>query len=114
MKQEVMELWVKALRSGKYNKGKGALSYQGSFCCLGVLCEVMKEQGFPLRTIEEPYKYTKYDNSDETLPISAMEWSGMSSGNGRCPVGSLSDINDTTETDFDGLATIIEAHWEKL
>ena len=114
MKQKVKDLWVAALRSGKYTKGKGALSYEGSYCCLGVLCEVMMEQGFPLITVREPHAYTKYDNSDETLPISAMEWSGMSSGNGRCSIGSLSDINDTTETSFDELASIIEAHWEKL
>lgn len=114
MKQEVKDLWVEALSSGKYTKGKGALAYQGSYCCLGVLCEVMMEQGFPLITNKEPFKYTTYDGMDETLPKSVMEWSGMSSGNGRCAVGSLSDINDTTETTFSELASIIEAHWEKL
>lgn len=44
MKPELKEAWVKALRSGDYKQGQGALKWQGSgaalHCCLGVLCEV--------------------------------------------------------------------------
>lgn len=28
--------WVKALRSGKYKRGEGALLDEGAYCCLGV------------------------------------------------------------------------------
>ena len=34
--------WVKALRSGDYEQGKEALCKGGSFCCLGVLCEILE------------------------------------------------------------------------
>ena len=39
--------WLRALRSGKYNQGTGALCYrvsgtdEKSYCCLGVLCDVL-------------------------------------------------------------------------
>jgi len=34
--------WVKALRSGDYEQGQEALCKGGSFCCLGVLCEILE------------------------------------------------------------------------
>lgn len=51
MKKEVAELWVKALRSGKYKQGRSALctvvadpenpkNKTKSYCCLGVLADI--------------------------------------------------------------------------
>lgn len=44
MNKELKDKWVKALRSGDYDQGKGALcqvSHTGAeYCCLGVLYEV--------------------------------------------------------------------------
>ena len=45
MDKEVKEKWLKALRSGEYAQGKGALCAKHPIegivhCCLGVLCEV--------------------------------------------------------------------------
>lgn len=50
LKPEVKEKWTAALRSGDYKQGIGQLkrtNYSGvksepSFCCLGVLCEVLE------------------------------------------------------------------------
>ena len=41
----VIKRWVKALRSGKYKQGLGALKATDSegkprYCCLGVLCDL--------------------------------------------------------------------------
>jgi hypothetical protein len=36
--------WVKALRSGEYKQAKGALKKRGGYCCLGVLCDVVKKE----------------------------------------------------------------------
>lgn len=45
MKKEIADKWVAALRSGKYQQGKNVLSAnENSFCCLGVLCDVVKDQ----------------------------------------------------------------------
>jgi hypothetical protein len=35
------ERWVAALRSGKYRQGWTRLRNGGSFCCLGVLCDLI-------------------------------------------------------------------------
>lgn len=35
--------WIRALRSGKFKQGQGALCKDGKHCCLGVLCEINKE-----------------------------------------------------------------------
>jgi hypothetical protein len=32
--------WVEALESGRYKQGKGFLEFEGSYCCLGVLCDL--------------------------------------------------------------------------
>lgn len=37
MPRHLLETWLAALRSGKYEQGEGALEFDGSFCCLGVL-----------------------------------------------------------------------------
>jgi hypothetical protein len=37
-------IWVEALRSGEYEQGNGKLqTLSGKFCCLGVACDVFKE-----------------------------------------------------------------------
>ena len=41
MKKEIADKWVEALRSGKYKQGKSALKKDDSFCCLGVLCDII-------------------------------------------------------------------------
>ncbi len=35
-----IQKWVKALRSGKYKQGRGALQSKKGYCCLGVLCKI--------------------------------------------------------------------------
>lgn len=45
MKPEIKKRWIEALRSGKYNQGRGYLCKDDSFCCLGVLCELAMEDG---------------------------------------------------------------------
>ena len=44
MKPELKKRWVKALRSGKFKKGKYQLRWQTEkgdvYCCLGVLCAI--------------------------------------------------------------------------
>jgi hypothetical protein len=39
--KEVMLDWITALRSGRYQQGKGYLRSNNEYCCLGVLCEVL-------------------------------------------------------------------------
>jgi len=49
MKKGIMKKWVNALRSGEYDQCSGKLAKRDneknsdSFCCLGVLCNIMQE-----------------------------------------------------------------------
>jgi len=45
MHKVIKKQWLKALRSGKYKQVKGDLrSFDGQgYCCLGVLCDVVKD-----------------------------------------------------------------------
>lgn len=40
MNRKLREDWVTALRSGKYQQGRGRLKEGTDYCCLGVLCDV--------------------------------------------------------------------------
>jgi hypothetical protein len=46
-RMEVLELWVAALRSGKYEQARGNLREGDGFCCLGVLCDLASKDGGP-------------------------------------------------------------------
>jgi len=64
MEQKIKEKWIAALRSGNYEQGQGALRRADvtgdKYCCLGVLCEIVLDEGI------------EYDNSeypDENGPL---------------------------------------------
>ena len=40
MNPEVKKKWTSALRNGEYTQARNALTTDGSFCCLGVLCDL--------------------------------------------------------------------------
>lgn len=42
MKLELRDSWIEALRSGNYEQTRGELYSNGSYCALGVLCDVAK------------------------------------------------------------------------
>lgn len=46
LKATLKRKWVKALLSGDYEQGRGKLrSKDDKFCCLGVLCDVLRNEG---------------------------------------------------------------------
>lgn len=42
--REHIQAWVAALRSGKFDQAQKSLKTEGGHCCLGVACEIFKEQ----------------------------------------------------------------------
>lgn len=120
MKKEIMEKWVTALRSGKYKQGFGKLkqrygSNQVEYCCLGVLCEILK---VPTSIIKKRngQKIYKYGPNDETLLLSTIDKCGLNSVTGtiRSLGTCLTKMNDQEHYNFNELADIIEKHWEEL
>lgn len=53
MKPELKKQWVEALRSGEYKQGEGtfkrAIKGEESFCCLGVLCDILDPEGWKVK-----------------------------------------------------------------
>lgn len=119
----VRDLWVAALRSGRFPQGTGALTrFDGPeetprHCCLGVLCELALAASVPLRTRtrrwqdDEPYERI-YDDQDNYPPPAVRDWAGLAD---RDPVVvyrgdpvRLSDLNDCVQLPFRDVADLIE------
>lgn len=108
MNQEIKAKWVAALRSGEYAQSTGSLRGPEGFCCLGVLCEISKQEtGFG---IPENLKENCYD---ENIGVTVRKWAGLSKdyGDTVCINGvmdMLTEHNDNGKT-FDQIADAIEA-----
>jgi hypothetical protein len=106
-----VEKWVEALRSGKYQQGKGALCRDGKFCCLGVACEVL---GISKRTPEcRPTVY--YEGESTALPKKVAAMLGLRTCTGDFGrEGGLIDLNDDVGASFNDIANVIESRPEGL
>ncbi len=117
--------WVAALRSGKYKQAEGALNVNGSFCCLGVACELamedlglIKRQRTPDLASNGSYNYGSvgdYALSFGTLPHAVVDWLGLRTESGAWledigpSCGSLVAANDQLHLNFEQIANIIES-----
>lgn len=80
---QVVELWVKALRSGEYRQAKEVLvdRREGSFCCLGVLQDLAKKDGGCLREYDgilNDAQWNKLDLGIDQRTLARMNDKGMS------------------------------------
>lgn len=118
MKKEIADMWVEALRSGKYKQAQGMLEEvngdESRFCCLGVLCQLAIASGVEIERGVVDNKGV-YGTEPNYLPGSVLEWAGMYSPSGATPDRQviLSYSNDTG-TPFEGIADLIEANVERL
>ncbi len=121
MNAEIKARWLDALKSGKYKRGTGFLSYDGRHCCLGVLCELAVEDGIITKTgLRGPtfdYGIGK-DVSQFGLPAKVQAWSGIDNPLGRFKSGlrgNLSSLNDSKESladaSYDVVIPTIEAYF---
>jgi hypothetical protein len=108
--------WLKALMSGKYEKGTGYLQLDNRFCCLGVLCHIQK---LPTRKIN---RFTYYDEEKNLLSCdnpfySILGRKGTFSGfrinkinNKNDHMESLVEVNDYTNS-FDEVIEVIKKYF---
>jgi hypothetical protein len=73
MNQDVKKRWVEALRSGKYQQGRGHLCDGSTYCCLGVLCELVVPE---MKILRVGLGFS-YGHSLTCLPREANERSGV-------------------------------------
>jgi len=125
MKADIKDRWVNALRSGDYKQGTQCLlSEDGSYCCLGVLCDLyMKEsnQEVEWETTEDSrgvnMKVASFYGYTTILPETIREWAGLNEQSpsvtyvdmdGEGGYFMLSNLNDEHELSFEELAELIE------
>lgn len=83
IKSRVMK-FIKALESGKYKQGRGALAKRDGprgkfdFCCLGVACEVAKANGCEVSVkLSDDKTRRLYDDMSGVMPRSVQKWYGF-------------------------------------
>lgn len=122
--RERIRLLVKALRSGKYKQNKGSLASRDltSFCCLGVACNVYKDNTkkghWELGTNDTSIFVAgldTYNQNKEVLPTRVMRWFGFDE---KDPIISsdshttASELNDEGES-FKVIADMFEKKYLK-
>lgn len=109
--EEARKAWVEALRSGEYKQGKGFLTIDGKYCCLGVACELAVADGVPV-TVQKGFT-TVYDGTSVLLPESVQKWLGLSVDNGSYVAGNHRQTDLAKRNDdgvkFARIADIIES-----
>lgn len=111
-----VRLWIRALRSGRFEQGTGVLHQDGKddrYCCLGVACVVYNEHHRSNRlevTTEDyndqPLDEIEYDGETEMLPDRVRDWLGLGdkSGSHRYPnVHGVLDYEELTTMNDDGV-----------
>lgn len=123
MRAEIKIIWLNKLRSGELTQGQGQLkTFDGEYCCLGVLCEAAVEAGIISPAVWDDDSYD-YNGESGVLPSSVMNWAGLSTTN---PIiatpdelldsprfgceTSLAELNDIAGYTFAQIANVIEEH----
>lgn len=122
---EHQQRWVDALRSGEYEQCEGALRRGDKYCCLGVACDLFKEEleeewrelaRLPSHHSKNP-RETRYSfrNYEGVLAPAVIKLLGLVSGEGHAkgwpnsyPYPSLTSLNDRG-VPFSAIADQIES-----
>jgi hypothetical protein len=124
MKADIAKKWVEALRSGEYKQAQHRLRGYSGFCCLGVLCDLVKDEvgGKWLDEIgdntTQVFVVSDEDSRRSTVPRSVCKFVGLQDSFGEFrddDVGdtSLANMNDNGST-FEEIADTIEKYAEVL
>lgn len=85
--EDLLKSWLKALRSGKYVQGRNHLRCGDYFCCLGVLCDLVKDDHSRWLAVEKDhisqYSYAGGMAEDGILPDALAKALGLQYHTGR-------------------------------
>lgn len=110
MNPQVAQLWVEALRSGRYEQTRGRMRCEDKFCCMGVLCDVHAGQ-------TGNTWHNDYYLDDACLPPPAvLQWAGLKTDRGMVDGEefSLTGMNDSMCYSFAEIADFIERNVDSL
>lgn len=115
--KENIAKWVRALRSGDYQQGRGALisytNYQTlaqetRHCCLGVATEEAIKAGVELRREGQGYTWDDGTGNGATqaglLPTPVAQWLGITEINPLLGGHAATSLNDISHLSFDDIA----------
>jgi hypothetical protein len=102
MDKDLKAKWIAALRSGKYEQGREYLRKDDSYCCLGVLCDLVDPNGWVYDSEFYSFHFNSDHDVDQWLPSSLPEKYGIDRES------DLVDLNDTKQYDFNQIADWIE------
>lgn len=126
MNKGIADAWIEKLSDGSIKQGRHSLCIYKQdrgyeMCCLGVLCELARENGLNIDINERQVhggiiSERFYDGETKFLPESVMKWSGMKTAFGR--FGKETDetldyLNDQS-FNFDAVIKVIKEKWEVL
>lgn len=103
---EVLDLWIAALRSGKYRQGYSYLRKGSKFCCLGVLCDLAREDGGRPWGFDDNTRTHMYAGRADMPPYYLVDHVGISKDEAK----RLAHMNDALGASFEDIADHIEAH----
>jgi len=112
--EKIKRKWLKALRSGEYEKGVGQLVIEGEeydrFCCLGVLCDVLNlEMGDQAWGNADEYVKGDYYGNDGDLPEEVATRVGLTHTQ-QCILAALNDEGEVrVALDPDGNTIAVNA-----
>lgn len=115
-----VQQWIETLRSGKYEQGTNYLNAEGKLYCLGVACEIFKEElelVVTSKTDKDSFKEFKtYNGNYGVLPEKVKEHLGLATCFGDLEgqkYSSLYALNDNGVS-FSEIADIIESKPKRL
>ena len=111
LSEEDKKMWIEALKSGTYQKGKHRLNHNNEYCCLGVLCEL---EGLKKVQYNDTFYYGEdgclsvlpSDSKYFNLLLRSGEFKGFKINN----CGSLAQLNDCTQT-FSSIIKVIKMYF---
>jgi len=108
MDKYIAERWATALESGEYAQTKGNLRDKKGYCCLGVLCELHRQESGGM------WDKGYYFEANLALPVEVRVWARMGTSSGKYYGGGfLSSDNDCGKT-FGEIARIIRERVDEL
>jgi hypothetical protein len=107
MNKTLKKVWVKALRSGEYKQIEERLHSDEGYCCLGVLCDLVKDRVHGKFKMDDSYSNAyeflgeKHKLPNEVKEIARITKKGMDK---------LISLNDSGN-DFKTIANYIERYY---
>lgn len=113
MRSDIRQAWLNALRSGNYVQGSGKLrralnenapDITEGYCCLGVLCDIVRPFGWRPTTYGSHQTHELDDGNGDYLSTTTLRELGIT----KAQQSQLANLNDKPLT-FHDIAGVIEA-----